>query len=244
MEHATEFFKDNVRTRYERATELIPSVDAERLLVERAKKGDLAARNLLLEKQIPQLLKMAKSSKYGMYKGNTAEMVSVAALEFDSALRDFDPSTGFRFFTFFRNRAFNAMNKECYEDRLIHVPENYVKAGTANEIANVESGDVPCGCGASTVLDMVEGSAKDAMFDEIVQVERERMTEKLLGCLGNSREREIVHNTFRENMSVAMQANEFGMAKSEVKRHLRDALARMKAKADEERVWCDNKEAV
>lgn len=244
MEQASELFKDNVRLRYDRANELVPSAEAERILVEAAKNGDRMARNTLLEKQIPQLLKMAKSSKYGMYKGNTAEMVSVAALEFDSAIRDFDPSTGFRFFTFFRNRAFNAMNKECYEDRLIHVPENYVKAGTANDIACVESGDVPCGCGASTVLEMVEGSPKDAMFDEIVQVERERMTEKLLGCLANSREREIVHNTFRESMSIATQATEYGLGKSDVKRHLKEALSRMRAKADEARMWCDNKEAV
>lgn len=253
MEFAKEIFKNEVRAAYLRACGIIKSPEIENALIARAKRGDRAARNLLFEKQLPALLDMANHSKYGVYRGNAAELVSSVMGIMDRAIELFDPTRGLRFWTFLRSHAFNAMNKESYEDSLIHVPENYVKANRRGEVASVESGDTAVGKkdGVTvTRFDLMAGDdGNETVFGRLVEREQEGIAGRLLTALEKD-EQYVVEKCYLEDepdeagnpgsrpWSAASVARFTGSSKECINRIRKAALAKMRKALDADRDWC------
>jgi len=253
MEFAKEIFKNEVRAAYLRACGIITSPEVENALIARAKRGDRAARNLLFEKQLPALLDMANHSKYGVYGGNASELVSSVMGIMDRAIELFDPTRGLRFWTFLRNHAFNAMNKESYEDSLIHVPENYVKANRRGEVASVESGDTAVGKkdGVTvTRFDLMAGDdGNETVFGRLVEREQEGIAGRLLTALDRD-EQYVVEKCYLEDepdeagnpgsrpWSAASVARFTGSSKECINRIRKAALAKMRKALDADRDWC------
>lgn len=259
MDLATSQFKNEIRVAYTRACKLIPTYDAEIHYIELAKNGNLAARNLLFEKQLPALLKLAKSISYQAYTGNCAELVASVMSVMDGAINDFDTSSGNRFWTFLRARAMNAMNKEKYGDLLVHLPENYIKENRVNELAHVESGDAPvAGSGdRSTVFDTIRSahSNSDEIFEASRQHEFSDITGTLLSVL-DPVESKIIIKCFFESQpqsndgqvnlpwSTSALAAHIGTTKEYINRKRKQALQKMKTRLDEERDWCINTDVI
>lgn len=110
---------------YSEAKCIIPNSKVELVFAKRAKAGDIFARDTLFNLTLPLLYRMACNHK--CYTGSPMELISSAFLSLDRALENYDVNSGVRFATFFNYSAMNAMNKETYADRLIRVPEPYIK---------------------------------------------------------------------------------------------------------------------
>ena len=251
MEKATDTFKNEVRIAYLRASKLIPDATVEREYVKRAKEGDIAARNTLFEKQLPALIKFASGRSYQVFKGNAAELVARALTVMDSVIADFDLSKNNRFWTFFQNRAMSEMNKEKYEDNLVHVPENYVKENRRDEFGKVESGNSPIkmGDGSTTLFDIIQGDNANTIIDNATNSEYIDITNRLLEVL-NDDEKQVVSKCFFElepeqngltsnhSWTVASLARHTGRSKDILARHHRNALLKMKQQLNLDRDWC------
>lgn len=250
MELTTDIFKDEVRASYNRACALIPDAKAELVYIRLAKKGNRAAREALFARQLPALIDLASSINYAMYTGNCAELVSVAMQALDKAIQGYDMNSGYRFWTFFYPKALNEMNKEKYEDRLIHVPENYVKEGRANEFASIESAHTPLQDeDGACLLDVLKGDTDDTIVDAAAQAEYEDITERILGVL-NEQELDVVNKCYREieadangdatgkNWNVNSIARFYGTSKEIIRNRHKRALTKLRAELDLDRDWC------
>lgn len=251
MELATNVFKNEVRMAYERARRLISTPEIELAYVKLAKRGNVRARNVLLEKQLPALIELANGTGYAVYRGNAAELVAAVAAIMDRAIELFDVTRGIRFWTFLANHARNAMNKEKYEDSLIHVPENLVKAGRRDEFAKIECGHAPIHDDSSiTLLDTIKDDEDDTtIFNNSVQGEYKDITDRLLTVL-DSDEKYVVNKTFlecepddegnpgNEAWSISSLAKHVGKSKEIIARRRKTALAKLRKAIDDDRDWC------
>ena len=250
MELTTNIFKNEVRVAYNRACALIPDAQAERTYIKLAKQGNRAAREAIFARQLPALIDLASGLNYAMYTGNCAELVSVAMQALDKAIEGFDLNSGCRFWTFFYPKALNEMNKEKYEDRLIHVPENYVKKGRANELASIESGNTPVQDeDGACLFDLLTGDTGDSIVDAAAQTEYEDITERILGVL-NPQELDVVSKCYRDtepdtngdasckNWNVNSIARFYGMSKEIIRNRHKRALTKLRAELDLDRDWC------
>lgn len=250
MELATDIFKDGVRVRYTAARNLLNTAAAENACIMLAKAGNRDARNLLFEKQIPSLIDLASKGKYARYKGNAAELVAAVMVVFDRALELFEPSRGIRFWTFLAAHAMNAMNKEVYEDRLIHVPENYVKKGQADKMVRIESGHAPVkDCEDACLFDTICGDTGDEIVEDSAQGEYRDITAKVLGVL-TGEEKDLVRKCYLEEeadtagnatakpWSITSVAKFYGTSKDLMRKRHADALAKLRKEIDADRDWC------
>lgn len=250
MERATEQFKDRVRKVYTRASKAAATADAENDIIMRAKKGDILARNLLFEKQLPAVIEMASNDKYQHFRGNVEELVSAAMLAIDRAIELFDPSRGLRFWTFLRNHVFSAMNKECYEDRLIHLPENIVKANKCDKYVNIESGHQPVKEGGSiTLFDTIEGEAADTVVNYSASCEYRKIVSNISTVL-DTEEKDIVDKCYMRDeadevgrpsghtWSFASIAGVTGSSKDYIRNKHKQAIAKLRKKYCDESDWC------
>ena len=250
MEKATEQFKDRVRKVYTRASKAAGSADAENAIIMKAKNGDIVARNLLFEKQLPALIEMANSNKYQHFKGNVEELISAAMLAIDRAIELFDPSRGLRFWTFLRNHVFSAMNKECYEDRLIHLPENIVKANKCDKYVKLESGHAPVKDGGSlSLFDTIEGEAAEEVVNYSASREYKTITDNI-SCVLDSEEKDIVEKCYMNDeadadgrmsghtWSFASIAGVTGNSKDYIRNKHKQAMQKLRKKYCEESDWC------
>ena len=162
MLNASHTFKDSVRDRYTKAKQMIPDRKAERAFIKRAQNGDGIAMHLLFESQIPILLKLAKSPEYAGFSGSQSELVASVYPDFIKGVKEFDISTGYRLYTYLYPKMRNAMNKVCYADRLVQVPENHIKNGKADELASVVSGHKPINNNENiSIFDTLKGAGKE-----------------------------------------------------------------------------------
>lgn len=250
MEKATEQFKDRVRKVYTKASRVASSADAENAIIMRAKKGDIVARNLLFEKQLPALINMASSDKYQHFRGNVEELVSAAMLAIDRAIELFDPSQGNRFWTFLRNHVFSAMNKECYEDRLIHLPENIVKANKCDKYVKLESGHKAVKDGGSlTLFDTIEGEAAESIVNYSAAMEYRHIADTISTVL-DAEEKDIVDKCYMKDeadtdgrmsghtWSFASIAGVTGSSKDYIRNKHKLALQKLRKKYCDESDWC------
>jgi RNA polymerase primary sigma factor len=113
---------------YRRSLIAIPTREAEYVYVERAKRGDRAAKDRLLYKYIPFLYKMAYQLRDSAYNLTVDEMVNAAIFGFPKALKEFDSSLGLLFYTYYSAKALNEMKKAGYESLLVRRPENQLKS--------------------------------------------------------------------------------------------------------------------
>ena len=90
---------------YRRSLLAIPTREAEYVYVERAKRGDRAAKDRLLYKYIPFLYKMAYQLRESAYNLTVDEMVNAAIFGFPKALKEFDSSLGLLFYTYYSAKA-------------------------------------------------------------------------------------------------------------------------------------------
>jgi RNA polymerase sigma factor (sigma-70 family) len=249
MELASDNFKDNVRNAYTRACSIITSPEVENMLILKAKKGNKYARNILFEKQLPALIKLASRNSYAVFKGNAAELVSEVFDVFENAISLYNPSMGLRFWTFLSKHAMNAMNKAKYEDRLIHVPENYVKQGRANEYAAIESGYLPIAADDSHCLfDTLEGDSADTVIDESAMKEYRGITNRIMDGL-DSPERELVKKCYLETepdadgnpgnkpWSITSLAKFSGTSKEYLRQKHKHALAKLRKNIEADCDW-------
>lgn len=116
------------REEYRRAIARIPNRDVERIYVQRAKEGSIAATRTLIYKYIPFLYKMATQIKTASYNLTPDELVNSALFGFSKALNEFDPSRGILFYTYYSAKAFNEMKKAAFDSLLVHRPENQLKS--------------------------------------------------------------------------------------------------------------------
>lgn len=251
MELSTDTFKDGVRIAYARACRLIPDRATEEAYLRLAKAGNRDARNVLFERQLPALIDLASKGKYAMYRGNAAELVAAVMVVFDRAVELFDAGRGCRFWTFLTAHAMNAMNKETYEDRLVHVPENYVKAGRADEMARVESGhaQIKDADDGACLFDVLEGAGAGEIVDAAAAGEYRDITARVLGCLTDE-ERDLVEKCYLEDepgadggvgahaWTVASVARLRGTSKDLMRRRHAQAIAKLRREIDADRDWC------
>lgn len=253
MELATDVFKNEVRVAYERAMRLIPNATVELAYIGLAKKGNIRARNVLLEKQLPALIDLANTLGYATYKGNAAELVASVAIFVDRAIELFEPSRGLRFWTFLANHARNAMNKERYEDNLVHVPENLVKAGRRDEFAKIESGYAPIKDDSTTTRFDTLKDAEDetTIVETCAQGEYKDITSRLLSVLDQDEayvvnkcflecEPEADGNPGNEPWSISSLSRHIGKSKEIIARRRKTALAKLRKAIDADRDWCIN----
>lgn len=254
MEKATEQFKDRVRKVYTRASRAASTADAENAIIMRAKKGDIVARNLLFEKQLPAIIEMAGKDKYKHFKGNMEELISAAMLAIDRAIELFDPTQGNRFWTFLRNHVFSAMNKECYEDRLIHLPENIVKANKCDKYVKLESGYKSVKDGGSlSLFDTIEGEAADTVVNYSAVREYRTIADTITTVL-DAEEKDIVDKCYNRDeadtdgrmsghtWSFASIAGVTGSSKDYIRSKHKQALQKLRRKYCEESDWCFNQD--
>ena len=252
MELTTDVFKNEVRAAYERARAIIKTPEIELAYITLAKRGNARARNLLFEKQLPALIDMASKTKYNIFKGNSAELVSSVLVIMDRAIELFDPSRGKRFWTFLCFHAMSAMNKEMYGDNLVKLPENFEKEGRRAEFANIESGYAPIQDGdtKTCLFDMMKDSEDDAtIFEDCVQNEYKDITGRLLAVLDHE-EAYVVNKCFLEcepeadgtpgnkPWSVSSLARHMGSSKEIIARRRKKALEKLRVALDADRDWC------
>lgn len=250
MEKATEQFKNRVRKVYTRASKAAATIDAETEIIMKAKKGNILARNLLFEKQLPALIDMANSGKYQHFKGNAEELISAAMLAIDRAIDLFEPSRGIRFWTFLRCHVFSAMNKECYEDRLIHLPENIVKANECDKYVRLESGHATVKDGGSlTLFETLEGEAAEEVVNYSAAKEYKGIADNLYTVL-DTEEKDIIDKCYMRDeadsegklsghtWSFASIAGVTGSSKDYIRNKHKQALSKLRKKYCEESDWC------
>ena len=249
MEKATEQFKDRVRKVYTKASKAAGTVDSETAIIMLAKKGNVFARNLLFEKQLPAIIKLA-NDKYKRFNGNIEELVSAAMLAIDRAIELFDPTQGNRFWTFLCRHVFSAMNKECYEDRLIHLPENIVKANECEKYVNIESGYKTVKDGSNlTLFDTLEGEAADSVVNYSATREYKSIADSISVVL-DSEEKDIIDKCYRQDeagtdgklsghtWSFAGIAAATGSSKDYIRSKHKQALQKLRKRYCEESDWC------
>ena len=250
MDLTTDEYKNSVRRAYERACKLIPNAEVEKQYIIKAKQGDINARNVLYEKQLPALIKLAESNNYRVYTGNAAELVAVVMPIMDEAIKKFDTSLGMRFWTYLYHQAKNAMNKEKYEDHLLHVPENHVKANRRNQFAAMESGDAPIsgGEGRITRFDTFTGDTEGTIIEHSQQREYRDITTKAMAAL-DKEEQYVVRKCFFEfeqpdpkkpdrlPWTTASLSKHSGMSKDLITRIRKTAIAKLRNTVNEAREW-------
>lgn len=252
MELTTDVFKNEVRAAYERARAKIATPEIELAYIKLAKRGNVRARNLLFEKQLPALIDMASKNKYNIFKGNTAELVASVLRIMDRAIELYDATRGIRFVTFLSFHAQDAMNKEMYKDNLVRIPENYEKAKRRAEFASIESGYAPLQDGDSQtcLFDILKDDEDDtAIVDNSIQGEYKDITTRLLAAL-DTEEAYVVSKCFLEcepdadgnpgnkPWSVSSLARHIGSSKEIVSRRRKKALEKLRIAAENDRDWC------
>lgn len=174
---ANHTFSKALKNSYDKAVSEINDRQKEMEYVNRAKNGDLAARDALFNLNIGLIVREAGKKNY---RGPADDLVAASFLELDKAVRDFDPECGVRFGTFFLFRAVNAMNKLMYKDSTIVAPENLVKENRVEQ--SFTSMDQPMqGFDGLTMGDTI--SDENDIFDEICKLDRTSLVRKLLNEL-------------------------------------------------------------
>ena len=252
MELTTDVFKNEVRAAYNRARAIIKTPEIELAYINLAKRGNAMARNLLFEKQLPALIDMASKTKYNIFKGNSAELVSSVLGIMDRAIELFDPSRGKRFWTFLSFHAMSAMNKEMYGDNLVKLPENFEKEKRRAEFATIESGYAPIQDGdeKTCLFDVMKDSEDDSViYDNCIQGEYKDITNRLLAVLDHE-EAYVVNKCFLEcepdadgnpgcaPWSASSLARHIGHSKEVVARRRKKALEKLRNALDADRDWC------
>ena len=252
MELTTDVFKNEVRVAYEKAIKVINSPEVELAYIALAKNGNIKARNLLFEKQLPALINLASKNKYNIFKGNCAELVSSVLCMMDNAIKNFDESRGIRFWTFLSFHAKNAMNKEMYADNLVRLPENLEKAKRRNEFAAIESGHAPKQDGdtQTCLFDVLKSDEDDSVIVENSQQrEYKDLTARLLSVLDKD-EAYVVKKCYMEfepdpdgnpgnrPWSVSSLARHMSSTKEVISRCRKKALEKLAAAGNAERDWC------
>lgn len=110
---------------YKLATEIItPETELE--YVEKAKKGNLLARDLLFSKYLPLLHKMASSIR-AKYNATVDEMIDAAFLGIPNAIRQYSADADTTFGTYFMYHAYNMMKKCGYSSLIVKHSEKKLK---------------------------------------------------------------------------------------------------------------------
>jgi DNA-directed RNA polymerase sigma subunit (sigma70/sigma32) len=252
MELTTDVFKNEVRAAYNRARAIISTPEVELAYISLAKRGNVKARNLLFEKQLPALIDMASKTKYNIFKGNSAELVSSVLAIMDRAIELFEPARGKRFWTFLCFHAMSAMNKEMYGDNLVKLPENFEKDKKRAELASIESGYAPIQDGdeKTCLFDVMKGGDDAAdIYEESLQGEYRDITGRLLAVLDREEayvvskcflecEPEADGNPGNKPWSVSSLARHIGSSKEILARRRKKALEKLHAALDSDRDWC------
>lgn len=198
-------FKNAINDAYLLAIKEIKCPKDEIEFAKRAKRGDIHAKDMLFNKFLPLILKMAMRDKFSTFNGDIGELIDSAAIGYDNALAQFDTELGNGFGVFFMHHAFNAMQKEYFNDTLLHVPENHFKkldetAPKGKTLATTISADVPIDGENSSRMQTLMDTFKskhdgDEMFNNAFAQEQRDICDSLLSHL-EERERNILNDLY------------------------------------------------
>lgn len=239
-------FTSALNREYLAARKDLATKEAETECILKAKSGDVESRNKLFYKNISLLINMAVGSDkqvgghFNEYDGLADDLIAAAALELDHAIEDFDVSTDNKFATFYKARAFNAMNKVMYSNHTIHIPENILK-GNANKVAAGIVSDIPTmvstsmrihgdseddGCFLGDTL----SDDKQDIFEEAVVAERSHLVSVMLDSLDEA-DRILIMKLFNDNdTSLRTVANDLGVSHECVRKNKERILASLRKK--------------
>ena len=188
---------------YRRSLIAIPTREVEYVYVERAKRGDRAAKDRLLYKYIPFLYKMAYQLRDSAYNLTVDEMVNAAIFGFPKALKEFDSSLGLLFYTYYSAKALNEMKKAGYESLLVRRPENQLKSKSFDKesVAMVQIDKAP-----DDGLSIMDRLTSDISSDEtVVSKHHKRLSDSFMQVL-SEQERAVMEHLYNADEKVTLRS--------------------------------------
>ncbi len=88
--------------------------------IKEAKQGNVSARNKLLNSQLKQITRIARS--YACYNNPIEDLVSEAVLGFEHAINKFDENAGIRFVTYYMYWVRDYVNRYVLQNRTVRTP--------------------------------------------------------------------------------------------------------------------------
>lgn len=227
-------FHTAIKREYIAASAELASVDAERECIKKAKAGDIISRNKLYYSSYKVLVSLAtgKDSYFGNqlggYKGYIDDLIAVALTELDECISDFDMSMGYRFTTFFKYRAFNAMNKLMYGDSLVHIPENHVKHAET-PIVTVSSIHAPASANTDEPLINLLADSSNDIVEETEYMEQDSAVKILLDSLGEDSRKLLKMQYMDEGgMTLREVASRTGLSHEYVRKRNKASLNKLR----------------
>lgn len=233
--------RNRFRDEYRRSIKAIPNRDVEVIYIQRAKEGDRAATTRLIYKYIPFLYKMAKQLSTSAYNLTIDELVNSAVFGLPKAVKEFDPSRGTAFYTYFSAKALNEMKKASFASLLIHRPENILKSkDTTKASVAMLSTDMKVD-GKRSIGDLLRSeSDTETMADE---QEKSGLTDSFLAMVSET-ERDVLNRLFTyadDSVTLRSVGAELSVSHERVRQIRNAALARIRKSEQYENMLAEAK---
>ena len=200
------------------------SAEEEKIMLDRFHKGDMEARNILVEKNMRLVAHMIK--KYSTTERDPEDLISVGTIGLIKAVNSFKPDKSIRFATY---------AAKCIDNEILMMLRS--ERRKMNEVSLYE----PVGADKEGN----EISIIDVISDEEIDVVEEHMLSEQIKCLKehmknvlSKRECLIIVNRYglagREEMTQSDLAKKLGISRSYVSRIEKRALEKLKALLEEQ----------
>ena len=174
----------------------------ERVVIERMRKGDMAARKMLIESYLRLVVNMANNPKF-RHQAEVLDLIQEGNIGLIKAVDCFDPATG---------NSFVAFAMECIKNRMIlFLKKRYEELLTLD--SKVAENDEEYICEVDLVVDeanVLGDASYEIVEDEMINAEREQHLYAQIDRLPN-REREVVQLLYGLGIGDAMSLQEVAM---------------------------------
>lgn len=193
------------------------SAEKEREYFERAKKGDLKAREILIEHNLRLVAHIVK--KYYTGAKNTEDLMSVGTIGLIKAIDSFDPANGARFATY---------ASRCLQNEILMNFRSQKKL--QNEVSINESIDMDKDGNPLTYIDII--SCEDTIAEDIYSRINCKKAIEIIKTKLNSREKQIIVLRYglsgKKSKTQREIADMLGISRSYVSRIEKAALEKIK----------------
>ncbi len=202
------------------------SAEEEKAMLERFHKGDMEARNILVEKNMRLVAHMIK--KYSTTERDPDDLISVGTIGLIKAVNSFKPDKSIRFATY---------AAKCIDNEILMMLR--AERRRMNEVSIYEPVGADKEGNEISIMDIVSDEEIDVV-EECMQAERVKCLKEHMKNVLNKRERLIIVNRYglggREEMTQSDLAKALGISRSYVSRIEKRALEKLKELLIEEKL--------